>query len=229
MHEHPPGYETEQPVDLGRRLAAAPPPDRPKETPKVAPGPLAVEVPGSWLTVIANVKPRTFKTTTARMLEAVLGPVRDDLRFVEGARRPVHGLVVADSASDPTGAAWRPGIQAADQLVIPVPDDPDAARAAKWMLDELEDEGRFTLTTGAITAMIRTGRDRRFARRARRYFAGRTAEVVEIRPRQEDPAPWVPLAEVLLRRLAQQAATEPAGGESGSVVPLHPYQQKVVS
>ena len=237
MHEHPPGYEAEQPIDLSRAVR----PDEqvsddqlgqrgPLRTQqRAAPaGALAVAIPGSWLTVVANVKPGTFKTTTVRMLEAVISPVRDDIRFLDGVGHPVPGLAVADSASDLSGTRWRPGVQAADQLVIPVPDEIGAVRAANWMLDGLESDGRSDLTANAITVVIRTGRDRRLTRQSRAYFGRRTAEVVEIAPRKEDPSCWVPLAAALLRRLADRSAAS-ANGSSGPVIPLDSHQQKAVS
>lgn len=246
MDEHPPGYEAEEPVDLAKTVsvysaesrpepeplrATVETPQRLRRTRRRIPAELLVEVSGSCLTVIANVKPGTFKTTTARMLESVLGPIRDDFRFVEGAQRPTRGLVVADSPSDPRGISWRSWIHFADQLVIPVPAEVEAANAAKWMLDELESEGLFALTTSAITVVIRTGHDRRLARRLTTYFGGRTAEVVQVRPREGDPSRWVPLAGRLLRRLAARSVRTTRAPEvgQGRVVPLHLHKRKAVS
>ncbi|MFE3177891.1 hypothetical protein ACFXPA_22140 [Amycolatopsis sp. NPDC059090] len=245
MHEHPPGYEAEQPIDLTKAVPvdvpAAEPPShqpRPKDPAwlrrRSVREALTTDVPGSWLTVVANVKPRTYKTTVTRMLETVLGHVRDDIRFVDGARRPVRGRVIADSPSYPRDTVWQPWVRSASQLVIPVPEDAEAARAAVWMLNHLEAEGLTSLTGGALTVVLRTGRDRRLLRQIRTSLGRRTAQVVTIRPDAKDPEnpePWVPLATALLARLALRTdgCAAPPDGTSGRVVPLHSYQRREVS
>ncbi|MER6901693.1 hypothetical protein, partial [Amycolatopsis sp. NPDC000740] len=216
MHEHPPGYEAEQPIDLTKTVHVNVPAEPPAARTPRAKDPawlrrrsvreaLTADVPGSWLTVVANVKPGTYKTTTTRMLETVLGRVRDDIRFVDGARRPVRGRVIADSPSYPQDTVWQPWVRLADQLVIPVPQDAEAARAAVWMLDHLDAEGLTALTAGALTVVLRTGRDRRLFRRIKTSLGRRTAQVVAIRPSGEDPEPWVPVAAALLQQLARRA------------------------
>ncbi|ANN16002.1 hypothetical protein SD37_10350 [Amycolatopsis orientalis] len=222
MSEHPPGYEAEQPVDLSKPVAYRPPPvpepptpaRRPegrKEKQKKAPAEAAPAAPEAvyGLVTVANVQPRTFKSTVARKLHAGLEPRHVNVRLWNGVGSVrLDGLVVADMPADPHGTDWRRQSWTADQLVIPVPDDLHAARAAWWMLDRLEAEGRPDLVSTAIVVGIQTGAHRMLGRKIAKTFAARTAEVVRVKlpggvVPADDEARWEPLVSVVSRALKQ--------------------------
>ncbi|WIX98183.1 hypothetical protein QRX60_29405 [Amycolatopsis mongoliensis] len=251
MHENPPGYEVEQPIDLSKpvalaaqvgtdspraeRRAAARRPKRaqeapPQPEPAVPPEPAAVAKPAlSGLVAVVNPQSRAGKSLVARMLHSVIETTQANVQLWNGIgeTRP-EGLVIADMPSDPSGADWRRQTAMADQLVIPVPDDVQAACAAQWLLDRLTAEGRSGLAASAVVAAIRTGRDRKLARKIVRYFETRTAQVVRIKlpgdtPPADDHGPWQPLAKVALRALERpgpsERAARPAAGRQ-RIVPL---------
>lgn len=196
--EYPPGYEVEPPVDLSRPVIVAAKDSEPEPMP-------------SGLIAVANPKPGTGKSVTARRLHATLADRSEDVMLWSCAPHnrlppwtPDHSLVIADTGSEPRGA-WRYPAQSADLLVVPVPEEEEAANAAKWMLDQLAADGRFRLVMTAVTAVIRAehGRDRGLARRIRRYFGERTGQVVDLRwtgPPGET-RPWQMLGDIVLNQL----------------------------
>ncbi len=199
MHEYPPGYEVEPPVDLSKPVITAATNDR---------GPDEVS---TTLITVANPKPGTGKSVTARRLHATLADRSEDVVLWTcaphsplPARIPDHSLVIADTGSEP-GGEWRYPAQSADLLIVPVPEEDEAAVAAKWMLDQLVADGHSRLVETAVTAVIRAehGRDRGLARRIHRYFGERTGQVVDLRwtvPPGE-MRPWQTLGDIVMRPL----------------------------
>jgi hypothetical protein len=245
MHENPPGYEVEQPIDLSKPVALAAKeeagPPRPErhaaarksknadDPPRPDP-PVPAEPALSGIIAVINLQPGACKTLVAQMLHSVIGTTHANVRLGNGSDRVgSEHLVIADMPSDLSGADWRRQTAAADLLVIPVPDDSQAAHAAQWLLDQLITEGRSELAASAVVAAIQTGRDRRLARRIVRYFRARTAKVVRIKLRRDsvpndDHTHWKPLAETVLRALQRPApsggnAVSPAAGRQ-HIVPL---------
>jgi hypothetical protein len=219
MSEHPPGYEAEQPVDLSRPVAYQPPPApeppaparRPegrKEKQKKAPEEAAPEAVYGLVTV-ANVQPRTFKSTVARKLYAGLEPRHVNVRLWNGVGTiRLDGLVVADMPADPHGTDWRRQSWTTDQLVLPVPDDLHAARAAWWMLDRLAAEGRPDLVGTAIVVGIQTGAHRMLGRKIAKTFGERTGGVIRVKlpggvVPADDEARWEPLVTAVSHALKQ--------------------------
>jgi hypothetical protein len=190
-----------------------------------APGEVVLEAV-SGVIVVANLQPLTFKSTVSKMLYAILSPAHGDVRLwngISGARS--GGLVIADMPRGQDGAVWWQQSAMADQLVIPVPDDAQAANAAAWMLDQLESAGRSELARSAVIVAIQTGRHPVLARRITKYFGTRTTELVRVKlPRAivstEDRARWEPLATTVLRTLKQRMRSrlEEAGPAAGSKV-----------
>lgn len=219
MSEHPPGYEAEQPVDLSRPLTYRPPPAseppaparRPegrKEKQKKA---LEEVVPEAvyGLVTVANVQPRTFKSTVARKLHAGLESRHVNVRLWNGVGTiGLDGLVVADMPADPHGTDWRRQSWTSDQLVLPVPDDLQAARAAWWMLDRLDAEGRPDLVRSALVVGIRAGGHRMLARKIVKTFGERTAGVFRVKlpggaAPDGDETQWEPLVAAVSHALKQ--------------------------
>ncbi|MFE5565674.1 hypothetical protein ACFQ68_11845 [Amycolatopsis japonica] len=210
MSEHPPGYEAEQPVDLSKPVAYQPPlapeptapdskPDEPQEASEIVYG----------LVTVANVQPRTFKSTVARKLYAGLEPTHTNVRLWNGVGAiRLDGLVIADMPADPRGTDWRRQSWTTDQLVLPVPDDLQAARAAWWMLDRLEAEGRLDLVNTAIVVGIRTGASRMLARKIAKTFGRRTAGVIRVdlpggATPADDESRWEPLVAAVSHALGE--------------------------
>ncbi|KFU75650.1 hypothetical protein BB31_40260 [Amycolatopsis lurida NRRL 2430] len=164
---------------------------------------------------VINLQPGSCKTLVAQRLHSVLETTHANVRLGNGSGSPRSDhLVIADMPSDLSGVDWRRQTAAADQLVISVPDDSQAANAAQWLLDKLTTEGRSELAESAIVAAIQTGRNRKLARRILRYFRARKAKVVRIKLRRDsvpndDHAQWKPLAEAVLRSL--QGSVPPGG------------------
>ncbi|WP_340687969.1 hypothetical protein LCL61_18445 [Amycolatopsis coloradensis] len=220
MSEHPPGYEAEQPVDLSKPVAYVPIPepaataDRSEgrgEKQEKAPEEAAPAAPQSvyGLVTVANVQPRTFKSTVARKLYAGLEPRYAGVRLWNGVGSiRLDGLVIADMPADPRGTDWRRQSWTTDQLVLPVHDDLQAARAAWWMLDRLEAEGRPDLVSTAIVVGIQTGRHRMLGRKIAKTFGARTAGVIRVKlpggvVPADDEARWEPLVTAVSHTVKQ--------------------------
>ncbi|MFC9249879.1 hypothetical protein [Amycolatopsis thailandensis] len=235
MSDHPPGYEAEQPVDLSKpvapQLARAGEPAKPGHRPPPADVPAKPPRPPAPSTgtllppeavrrvvTVANIRPRTFKSTVARMLYTGLESRHANVRLWNGVGTTAcDGLVVADMPADPYGADWRRQSWNADLLVLPIPDDLEAATAAWWMLDQLEAEGRQDLVLAAIVVAIQTGAQRMLARTIVRNFTARTAGVVRVKlpkgiARADDHARWEPLVSTVsmaVRRPAPASRAAP--------------------
>ncbi|MEV7043738.1 hypothetical protein [Amycolatopsis sp. NPDC051061] len=248
MHENPPGYEVEQPIDLSKPIIlteqADPEPPRaerraPARKPKAEskpepPAPAEPEVAAkpvlSGLVAVVNLQPRAGKSLVARMLHSVLRTTHADVQLWNGTEhgRPA-GLVIADMPSDLSGADWRRQTATADQLVVPVPDDIQAVRAAWWLLDRLTTEGRAELASAAVVVAIQTGRDRKLARQIVRHFSARMVQVVRVKlpwdtVPTDDHAHWQPLATATVRALEDLGRSEPTAARSRAtprrIVPL---------
>lgn len=91
-----------------------------------------------------------------------------------------YDLVVMDSGSNVRTGAWQWGAHAADLLVIPVPLEPEAVRAAAWMCDHLEDAGLHDLARRAVVIAVPVPGNHEYGRRVLGFFAARTAAVVVV-------------------------------------------------
>lgn len=238
MYENPPGYEVEQPIDLSKPVSPDAAVSRQTEKPgsernqpaqkdkqksarrpqlKLSSVKAENTLPEavSGMVVVANLQPQTFKSTVARMLHACLEPAHADVRLWDGVGDiDSRGLVIADMPGDLSGGDWRRQSGVAGQLVIPVPDDVQAARAAAWMLDRLEAEGRPKQVESAVVVAIQTGTHRILAREITKYFGQRTAEVVRVKVpggvvQPEDQSRWEPLATAVLKALKPPVSSSP--------------------
>lgn len=237
MNENPPGYEAEQPIDLTKPVIYAAPvgsgtpkpehnatahkPGRdgtalqsaPAEAPEVA----KPQSPG--VVAVINLQPRSYKSVVAQRLYRALARTCEGVQLRSGTgRTESQNLVVVDMPSDVSGRDWRRQSSLADLLVIPVPDDIQAVRAAWWLLDQLAAAGRDDLVSSAVVVVIRTGRDRKLARRTVRHLRSRTAKVVRVDLGAEalpdfELRRWQPLAAAVLRQLRRRVSNEAADAE----------------
>jgi MinD-like ATPase involved in chromosome partitioning or flagellar assembly len=122
--------------------------------------------------------------------------------------RDRYELVVMDTGDNVRAGAWQWGAHSANQLVIPVPLDPEAARAAAWMCDHLEYSGIGALARGAVVVVTPSvlPAGSLTARRIVDYFRERTAAVLTV-PRDPRLAGGAPAGYSLVSAKSRRAWT----------------------
>ena len=151
-----------------------------------------------------------------------------------------YGTVVMDTGTEMSAGNWQWAVHAADQLVIPLPVDPQAAKAAAWMCDELVRRGFADLVRSAVVVVtVRRAKlvssDRRaLLRTIKAYFGCRVAEVLTVAhdPRLDFNRPvvlsaveastrrgWLAVAQAVVRQMSQRPPNfEPLAHSSRSTV-----------
>ena len=131
-------------------------------------------------------------------------------RLLELLRR-THDVICVDTGNNVESANWQTVMQTADQLVITSVPREDAAFAADWMLDLLEEAGLGELVANAVTLLsLPTPRPSPMVNDLARHFATRTRAVAIV--------PYDPALEAgasieydLLQPSTRQAWLEAAG------------------
>jgi hypothetical protein len=83
-------------------------------------------------------------------------PTAEAFRQRRAAVARAYDLVIMDTGEDAHAPAWLAALDATDQLVIPVSDEPDSIRGASWLLDGLEATGRGALVRRAVAVLPST-------------------------------------------------------------------------
>jgi hypothetical protein len=83
-------------------------------------------------------------------------PTAEAFRRRRAAVARGYDLVIVDTGEDTHAPAWLAALDATDQLVIPVSDEPDSVRAAAWLLDGLEQTGRGALVRRSVAVLPST-------------------------------------------------------------------------
>jgi MinD-like ATPase involved in chromosome partitioning or flagellar assembly len=101
---------------------------------------------------------------------------------VERVLSAAYRLIVVDVGNDVRAEAWRWTAHRADQLVIPVMIEPDAAEVAAWMCSALHAQGLGALVAAAVTVIMpsRVPAPPRLRQQVLAHFRARTAAVVEV-------------------------------------------------
>lgn len=131
-------------------------------------------------------------------------------RILELLRR-THDVICVDTGNNVESANWQTVMQTADQLVITSVPREDAAFAADWMLDLLEEAGMAELVANAVTLLsLPTPRPSPMIDDIARHFASRTRAVTVV--------PYDPVLEAgasieysMLQPATRQAWLEAAG------------------
>ena len=156
------------------------------------------------------VRPRLDPQTVRRVLELL---------------RRTHDVICVDTGNNVESGNWQTVMQAADQLVITTVPREDAAFAADWMLDLLDEAGMTELVANAVTLLsLPTPRPSPILDDLARHFAARTRAVAIV--------PYDPALEAGARSSTRCSTGHPAGVARGGrpdARPVHPLSSPVGS
>ncbi|HEX6969400.1 MAG TPA: ATPase [Micromonosporaceae bacterium] len=103
------------------------------------------------------------------------------VRRVIDVLRRTHDVICVDTGNNVESPNWQAVMQATDQLVVTTVPREDAAFAADWMLDLLDEIGMNDLVSNAVTLLsCPTPNPSSLLDDLRRHFAGRTRAVVVV-------------------------------------------------